>query len=219
MRKLALVVAFAGLMVPSVASAAVILDFGTGTAGVGGTIVDLGGGNAEGFDINIDTLTITGHGALDGVYNVDGALGCATGTGASCGALSFDTVANTISITGSVPGLGVAATDLMAGSFSDFTFTPGVIASFIGSGTDSKSPLLLNVLGLPSTTPFAFGGFSLGYGPPQDCGETNSPCYNAISTDILNVEQAGAIPEPGTLILLGSGLVGLARLGARRRRA
>jgi hypothetical protein len=203
-------------MVPSVASAAVILDFGTGTAGVGGTIADLGGGNAEGFDIYIDSLTITGHGALDGVYTVDGTP-CATGGNGSCGFLSFDTVANTIVINGSVPGLGVGVTDLMAGSFSDFTFTPGTIASFIGSGTDSKSPLLLSVLGLPSTTQFTFGGFSVGFGPPTSCGETNSPCYTAISTDFVNVEQAGAIPEPGTLILLGSGLLGLARAGRRRR--
>jgi hypothetical protein len=54
--------------------------------------------------------------AADGVYNVDGTLACATGSGASCGALSFDTVAGTFSIVGSVPRLGVGATTLLVGT-------------------------------------------------------------------------------------------------------
>jgi hypothetical protein len=63
----------------------------------------------------IDTLVASGT-AADGVHNVDGTLACATGSGASCGALSFDTVAGTFSIVGSVPRLGVGATTLLVGT-------------------------------------------------------------------------------------------------------
>ena len=42
-------------------------------------------------------------------------------------------------------------------------------------------------------------------------------CYTAISTDFADVSGSAPIPEPGTLILLGGGLLGLAR--ARKRKA
>ena len=66
MKKAAFVALCMGLLVPSAAMAAV-LDFSTGTGGAGGTVVNIGGGDALGFDIRIDTLVVSGAGAFDGV--------------------------------------------------------------------------------------------------------------------------------------------------------
>jgi PEP-CTERM motif-containing protein len=214
MKKLAFIAFCAALLAAPLSSAAV-LDFSTGTAGVGGTIVDLGGGNAQGMNILIDTLVVTGT-AFDGVYNVDGGLACATGLGASCGALSFDTVANTFSIVGSVPGLGVATTTLLTGSLGTFNlFKIAGLASFGATGTDSKAAELLSAVGIDPSTPFTFAGFSQGFNPVP-CGPGKT-CYSAISSDILNTSGVvgESVPEPTTLMLIGGGLLGLVR--ARRR--
>src|SRR5437868_10561386 len=71
---------------------AVVLDFGTGNAGVGGTFTLLAGGNATGVNIPIGNLTVSGAGGgKDGVYIVNALL-------------SFDTrtATNFILINGSV---------------------------------------------------------------------------------------------------------------------
>jgi hypothetical protein len=216
MKRLNFVTLLAVLLAPVISSAAV-LDFATGTAGIGGMIVDTGAGQAQGIDIYIDTLVASGTSA-DGVYNVDGALACATGSGGSCAALSFDTVAGTFSIVGSVPGLGVASTTLLTGTIDTFKFdTTGGVAMFTASGTDTKDPALLAAVGLPTDSAFSFTGFSIGFSPVA-CGE-GRVCYQAISTDFLNSSGVGgeAVPEPATLLLLGGGVLGLAR--ARRRSA
>ncbi len=186
---------------------------------LGGTIVDLGGGNAQGSGIFIDSLGVIGSGA-DGVYNVDGGLACATGLGASCGALSFDTVAGTFSIVGSVPDLGVGLVTLLTGTIDSFAFsTLAGVAVFSASGTDTKDAALLTSLGIDPSTPFTFVGASFGI-DPLSCGEGQT-CYSVSSTNFVNTTgvggEGGGVPEPGTLLLLGSGLIGLVR--ARRRNA
>jgi len=213
MKKLIFAAVTAVLLVPALSFAAV-LDFGTGTAGAGGTIVDVGGGNAVGINIFLDNLTAIGTSA-DNVYNLDGALACSTGTNDLCAALNFDTAAGTFSIVGSVPALGVGETTLVSGTIDSFTFVAnGLFASFSAFGTDIKDPALLAALDIPSGTPFSFAGFTLGFGGTIACDEGQT-CYTAISTDFADVSGSSPIPEPGTLILLGGGLLGLVR--ARRR--
>jgi len=215
MKKLIVAAVTAVLLAPALSFAAV-LDFGTGTAGGGGTIVDVGGGDALGINIFLDNLTAIGTSA-DNVYNLDGALPCVTGSGGLCAALNFDTAAGTFSIVGSVPALGVGQTTLVTGTIDTFTFTAnGLFASFNAFGTDIKDPALLTALGIPTDTPFSFAGFSLGFASPIACGEGQT-CYTAISTDFADVSSSAPIPEPATLILLGGGLLGLAR--ARKRNA
>jgi len=212
--KLAFVALCVALLAPGVSSAAT-LDFATGNGGAGGTIIDLGGGNAMGSGIFIDSLTVTVSG-VSTVYDVDG-VACGTNGSISCGVLSFDTTSSDkfIKITGSVPSLSVGSTDLFAGSMATWSFTPSAAgAAFLATGSDVKDPALLSALNIKPGTPFNFIGVTIGFVPEASCGPN---CYVAINTSFLNTPGVGenAVPEPGTLMLIGGGLLGLVR--ARRR--
>ena len=198
-----------GFLAAPGAYATAVLDFGTGFGGSGGTITELGAGDIAGSGILIDVLTVLGT-AFNGVYNVDGGIACVSGMGGSCASLDFNTALDTISISGSVPGLS-AGPVLLTGSFTSFTFTPGAVSLFTATGGDVKSGELLTSLGLPPGTLFNFSGFQLSLDPDNDgCADG----CTAISTDIAN-SAAAAVPEPGTLALIGSGLTVMA---LRRRR-
>jgi len=192
------------------AASALVIDFSTGGGGAGGT-VNTGGGNVTGSGIFINDVTITGAPVNNGVFNVDGAGVCADAIG-GCGLLSFDRNANTISIVGSIPaqpgwiGPAISLQALLSGNLSG-----GVTVDVLGpgsitaSGQDTKSRELLIALGLDPTTPFAFFGFVLTFNNAQGVP-------TAISTDIRNT----AVPEPGSLALLGTGITAVA-MSVRRR--
>jgi len=174
---------------------AIIIDFGTGAAGNGGTIVQ-SGSNATGTNILIGSLNYQ-NGASNTTYTMSGLL-------------SFNTAANTISITGSIPTLGITSPiTLLTGSFTSFSVANPIsnLIDVSGSGPDTKSATLLTALGLPTTTQFAFFGFSIG---GLNLGSTNT--YTAVSTDISN----SAVPEPTSIILLGTVVFGISGLLRRR---
>jgi hypothetical protein len=187
------------MMLPMNALATPVIDFGTGIAGLGGSVV-FSSGQATGTGIPVGSVTITGAPANNGTFDTSGLATSSNQDANLSAALSFDTSLNTVTIIGGIPSIGIAdGTTLLSGSFSSFTLGAG---RFDGSGPDIKSEALLRVLGLPLDTKFEFFGFSL---------TASSTDNRAISTDFRNT----AVPEPMTLLLLGAGLLGI---GVLRRK-
>lgn len=163
------------------------IDFSTGLAGVGGTIVSAGG-VVTGTAIPIGALTVEGTAARDGVYIANAVLNFGYGVPVAGGA-----PVNFINIVGSIPTLQVSG-PLLTGTFTSFEFVPGL--GMRGSGPDQKYPALLEALGVPLNVVFSFYGFSILVGQGTD---------EVISTDIRNT-----VPDAGSsLLLMGLGLVGL----------
>ena len=192
------------------ALAVTVITFSTGTAPLGGTFTVVGT-NASGSGIPVDLLSISGAPLNNGAFDLSGTAPSADANGSAV--LNFDTgiAGNFITITGDVAApLSIASTTLMSGSFVSHTIVGSApIFGLSASGPDTKSPALLTALGLSPSTPFNFLDFTVGFSP-------SGPVF---STTITNIQQ---VPEPGALLLLGSGLIGLvtwrwAHERARRR--
>lgn len=175
------------------ATAAVVIDFGTGLAGAGGSL-SYDGVDATGTAIPIGSMIVEGTSA-DGTYAVTAIM-------------EFDTATDTITIDGSINDGGINISGvLLSGSFSDFFFQtlvgPGALETeiFSATGTDTKNSDLLSALGIDTSPIFEFFVFSI-----------ESANDNVVSTDIINT----AIPIPASAWLFISGLLGL--LGIARRK-
>lgn len=206
-------------------SFAEFIDFTIPAFGGGGSISYAGGANPL-IGTNLAVSLITGG---NGVPQNDGVplscVGCVinfqTGafTGASGPSWSF-APGGTFTLTGTIPSLtGSTPTTLMSGYFmSDSTVlqmlppVSGLGAFTIAGATFSSilDPALTNFYGTPSDPMRYASNFNISF-------YTNGSPAGAFSSNaIASGNLTAATPEPVSIVLLGTALIGCAAIGRRR---
>jgi hypothetical protein len=170
------------------------IDFSVPIGSASGTVTT--GANTTGTNITISEMVYNLNGVKIGPTHV------VTGACGGVGCLNFDTGANTITIVGAIPDLGLASQVLLSGSYNGST--PGVL-TFTGNGPDTKSAALLAVLGVPGFASFNFG-------------QTN--IFNPLNGAVIfaDVSNFADTPDGGvTAMLLGGAMLGIHTLRRKLR--
>lgn len=199
------------------ASAAVVIDFGSGFLSPGGTIT-VSGGQATGVNIGVQSMIVTGSSGFDGTYDLYGAgpNGLPFTNGSAL--VNFNTSTGAFTVVGGVCVLGnftcngtantlVASTTLATGTASSASITSISGTTLVFQESDTKAASLLAALGLTGTS-FRLMSATFNY-----TGPGTGP-YTVTSTDIQNM----GVPEPSSILLLGSVMLGVASLVRRRTR-
>jgi PEP-CTERM motif len=223
-RKRLQILVFAGLTLAALTASAQanpVLDFKTGLADEGGLVQLFSDGSLSGTGIPIGKLTVAGAPGGNGGYRVGGSAVDSTPTDDpfGYGSLNFATGGlagtNFIEIDGFLPGAEMgsagAPVALMSGTFSDFslnldplTHSGNGLGNAVGWALESP---LATLLGLSTDLQYTFLGWSITT-DPLSVGTPGT----AISTDI----RITAVPEPASVMLVGSGLIFV--VGSMRRR-
>ena len=203
------------------------IDFGNVLEG-GGT-ASYAGGDAPLVGTDIQISRIDGIGTpenstfpLDGLIVSNGLLDFETGA-----LIEYDPITGyhfagggSFVITGGIAELGLDDDTVLAtGTFTEAMFQPGPLQFSVAlRGTDTKHEDIVTYFGLDPNLLFAFqGGFLT---EPFLAGPEPDPfSVDVLSIDIPNVPADAVIPEPATLLLMGSGIAVHGALMRRRRRS